>query len=233
MNFLHQINCAHHRRQYPAIPQQQRNILSTVVDDLQRSEDEMAEIRAAQHDLNVIDEYMDKAGKANVALTSADIKYNIEWLLAEAKRERSGEFTAMDAYNRLYSRIPQRQPIVDQVNETEVVMQLQQLNAETEHSITSPTHVLPPTRPRPLPIGVPPLEVALAALDNIQWQQTHQDDLQKELEDAFIVTPMALHASWIKCTNINCRGDETGACKLNWKVTISNTDSQSRFFFMG
>jgi hypothetical protein len=37
----------------------------------------IAEIRAAQHDLIVIDEYMEKAGKANTVLTSADIKHNI------------------------------------------------------------------------------------------------------------------------------------------------------------
>jgi hypothetical protein len=122
MNFIHQINCAHHRRQYPVILQQQRNITSTLVDNLQKSEEEMAEIRAAQHDLTVIDEYMEKAGKANVALTSADIKHNIDWLLAEAKRERDGEFTSMDAYNRLYSHIPLRQPTFDQVNEETVAM---------------------------------------------------------------------------------------------------------------
>jgi hypothetical protein len=151
----------------------------------------MADIRAAQHDLTVIDEYMEKAGKANVALTSADIKHNIEWLLAEAKRERDGEFTSRDAYNRLYSRIPPRQTMFDQVNDESVAMQVQELNVETGHSLTSPAHVLPPTRPRPLPIGVPPLEVALAALDNIQLQQTHQDDAQKELEKAFILTPIS------------------------------------------
>jgi hypothetical protein len=211
MNFIHQINCSHHRRQYPVIPQQQRNITSTFVDDSSRSEKEMTEIRAAQHDLTVIDEYMEKAGKANAALTSADIKHNIDWLLAEAKRERAGEFTAMDEYNRLYSRIPQRQPIVNQVNETEVVMQMQQLNAETEHSITSPTHILPPTRPRPLPIGVPPLEVALAALDNIQWQQTHQDDAQKELEKAFIFTPISTFhdESYANFAGVNQPREET------------------------
>jgi hypothetical protein len=76
----------------------------------------MAEIRAAQHDLNVINEYMERAGKANVALTSADINHNINWLLAEAKRERDNEFTAMDEYNRLYSRIPTRQPVIAQIN---------------------------------------------------------------------------------------------------------------------
>jgi hypothetical protein len=75
----------------------------------------MAEILAAQHDLTVIDEYMEKAGKANAVLTSADIKHNIDWLLAEAKREHEGEFTAMEAYNRLYSRIPLRQQMIDQV----------------------------------------------------------------------------------------------------------------------
>jgi hypothetical protein len=192
MNFIHQINWTHHRRKYPAIPQQQRNITSTFVDDLKSSEAERAEIRAAQHDLTVIDEYMQKAGEANVVLTSADITHNIDWLLAEAKRERNGGFTPMNAYNRLYSRIPQRQPTIDQVNEEAVVMQVQEQNVEMGHSITSPAHVLSPTRPRPLPIGVPPLEVALAALDNIQWQQNHQDDLQKELEEAFIVTPIAL-----------------------------------------
>jgi hypothetical protein len=77
MNFIHQINCKHHRRQYPVISQQQRNITSTLVDNLQKSEEEMAETRTAQHDLTVIAEYMEKAGKANVALTSADIKHNI------------------------------------------------------------------------------------------------------------------------------------------------------------
>jgi hypothetical protein len=69
---------------------------------------------------------MEKAGKANAALTSADIKHNINWLLAEAKRERDGEFTAIDAYNRLYSRIPPRQPVIDQVNDEAVVMQKQE-----------------------------------------------------------------------------------------------------------
>jgi hypothetical protein len=151
----------------------------------------MAEIRAAQHDLTVIDEYMEKAGKANAAITSADIKHNINWLLAEAKRERDGEFTAMDEYNRLYSRIPTKQPVIAQINDEAVAMQVQEQNVETGHSITSSAHVLPPTRPRPLPLGVPPLEVALAALDNIQWQQTHQDDAQKELEKAFIFTPIS------------------------------------------
>jgi hypothetical protein len=107
--------------------------------------------------------------------------------------ERDGEFTSMDAYNRLYSRIPPRQLTFDQVNDEVVAMQVQEQNVEIGHSITSPTHVLPPTRPRPLPIGVPSLEVALAALDNIQWQQTHQDDARNELEKAFtpIFTPIA------------------------------------------
>jgi hypothetical protein len=82
--------------------------------------------------------------------------------------------------------------VIDQMNNDAVAMQVQELDVEIEHSTTSPAHVLPPTRPRALPIGVPPLEVALAALDNIQWQQNHQDDLQKELEEAFIVTPIAL-----------------------------------------
>jgi hypothetical protein len=191
MNFIHQINCAQHRRQYPVIPQQQRYTMNSFAYDDNRLSEEMAEIQAARHDLTVIDEYMEKAGKANAVLTSADIKYNIDWLLAEAKREREGEFTAMDAYNRLYSRIPPRQPVIYQANDDAVVMQVQEQNVETGHSITSPAHVSPPARPRPLPIGVPPLDVALAALDNIQWQQTHQDDAQKELEKVFIFTPIS------------------------------------------
>jgi hypothetical protein len=186
MNFIHQINCSKHRRQYPVVQQQQRSTTSTFVDGTSRMNEEMTEIHSAQHDLTVIDEYMEKAGKANAALTSADIKHNINWLLSEAKRERDGEFTAMDEYNRCYLRIPTRQSVVNQVNETETIaMQVQQQNVEMEHPITSPAHVLPPTRPRSLPLGVPTLEVALAALDNIQWKQTNQDDAQKELEKAF------------------------------------------------
>jgi hypothetical protein len=107
---------------------------------------------------------------------------------------------------------------------------------EIGHSITSPAHVTPPVRPRPLPIGVPPLEVALAVLDNIQWQQNHQDDLQNELEKAFIITPISmLHgSSQIEVPTAMVEESQIkGSCEINWRITNSNADSQSRFFIMG
>jgi hypothetical protein len=121
MNFIHQINCPRHRRKYRLDSRQQRYERSAFVDDRNSSNAEMDEMRAAQHELDVIYEYIEKAGKANAMLTSEDIKHNIDWLLAEARCERDGEFTAMNAYNRLYSRIPPRQPVIDQVNDNEVV----------------------------------------------------------------------------------------------------------------